>query len=120
MKYFESEKTLEEFKFTSPDLLYTFSALNKFCHENKIPLKVTSIIRTTDSYSKSSTHQTGRALDIATKDWTKQQCSDVARFLSGWDHLHEVGAISREAGIRKIGIFHDSGRGDHLHIQTRN
>lgn len=119
MKYFESEKTLEEFKIISPKLLYTFSALNEFCHKEKIPLRITSIVRTIDKISKSKTHQTGRALDISTKDWTKKNRLDVERFLSGWDNLHDYGARSKSDNLRRIAIFHNAGQGDHLHLQVK-
>jgi len=118
VKYFESEKSLEELKFISPKLLYTFSALSEFCHNSKIPLRITSIVRTIDRYSKSATHQTGRAMDISVADWKKKDINDVKRFLVGWDNLHEYGAISKSDNLRKIAIFHDSGKGDHLHLQV--
>lgn len=115
MKYFESEKSLTEFMFLDPRLLYTFAALNQFCHENKIPLRITSLVRPLDTVSKSSTHQEGRAMDISTKDWTKQQIADVARFLVGWDALHEYGAISKKDKVRKICVYHNG----HNHIQVK-
>ena len=119
MKYFESEKPLTELMFIRPELRYTFSALSEFCFKNSIPVRITSIVRTIDVISTSETHQTGRAMDISTKDWTKKQKIDVKRFLKGWDTLHEYGAISKTDKINKLAIFHNAGQGDHLHIQTR-
>ena len=44
---------------------------------------------------------------------------DVERFLAGWDNLHDFGARSKRDNLRRIGIFHNAGQGDHLHLQVK-
>jgi len=115
LRYFSSEIDLNEITMIHPELLRVLAFLNIFCLEKGIPLHINSMIRPyNDGISKSSTHQTGRALDVRTRHWNKEQISDVARFLSGYDHTEKVGAISSTDSIRRLGYYHKN----HFHIQV--
>ena len=115
LKYFSSSIDLNEMMMWHPELLKIFALLSAFCLERQLPLHINSGIRPKyDGISKSATHQTGRAMDVRTKYWTKEQLTDVARLLSGYDNTEKVGAISASDGIRRLAYYHDN----HLHIQV--
>ena len=112
---FSSDIDLNEIKCWHPQLLRVLIYLNIFCLEKGIPLHINSGLRPRyDGLSKSRTHQEGRAIDIRTKYWTKEQQSEVVRYLSGFDHTEQIGAISKKHGGRRLGYFHDN----HLHLQV--
>jgi len=116
LRYFSSEIDLNEITMIHPELLRVLAFLNIFCMEKGIPLHINSMIRPwNDGISKSTTHQSGRALDIRTKYWSKEQLTGVARFLSGYDHTENVGAISKSDGLKRLAYYHNN----HLHIQVK-
>lgn len=115
MRKFSSNVNLNEIMNWHPELLKVLAFLNLFCLDKGLPLHITSGIRPyNDGISKSSTHQTARAFDVRTRHWSKEQLTDVARFLSGYDHTEGVGAISKSDGMRRLAYYHDN----HLHIQV--
>lgn len=115
MRKFSSDFDLNQIQEWHPELLKLLAALSKHCFDKKIPLHLTSGLRSKyDGFSKSKTHATGRGLDIRVKYWDKSQLTSVLRFLSGYDHVEKVGAISSSDGIRRIAYHHDN----HLHLQV--
>ncbi len=112
---------LYDFMFISPKLMLVFSHLLMFCEKENLPYpQITSIIRHKDSFSKSNTHQTGRAMDIRTRDYyTEEQIQKIVYFLEDFDNTYKVGAISRKTGLPRIVVYH-IGSQWHLHIQTRH
>lgn len=64
---------------------------------------------------KSTSHQEGRAFDLRTKDWNEEQ---IKRFQDHFNQKYlDLGAVGRESGERKLIKHHNSGHGDHFHIQ---
>lgn len=115
MRKFSSDFDLNQLQDWHPNALYTLSQLSKYCYGHKIPLHLNSGVRAKyDGFSKSKTHQEGRAFDVRVRHWTKKQLTDVARFLSGLDNLEKIGAVSSTDNIRRLGYYHDN----HLHIQV--
>jgi len=112
---FSSDFDLNEIRFWHPQLLRTLIYLNIFCIEKGIPLHLNSGLRPrVDGFSKSRTHNEGRAVDIRIVYWSKEQQTEVVRYLQGFDHLEKVGAISKSDGLRRLGYFHKN----HLHLQV--
>ena len=61
----------------------------------------------------SSSHSEGRAVDIRTRDMSKQKIIDLMQYFS--EKFGHLGFLNK-AGIRKLMIYHDSGHGAHLHL----
>ena len=76
------------------------------------------MIRPIDKISKSSTHQTGRAMDVKTTHLLDEEINKILHFLKVYDQNHNVGAISSTTGSSRLGYYH-IGTGPHVHIQTR-
>ena len=76
---------------------------------------VTSILDEAGISRKSSTHKTGRAVDIRTRDFPE----GVAKKLTDWvNETFSTGAYFEADHAMKVAINHNSGYGDHIHIQV--
>ena len=115
---FKNPYELQELRMLNPKLLLVFSALNFWCENKKIPLVVTSAIRTEAENktvgAKSRTHVEGRAIDISVKGWESEDIERAMEFLK--DEYYHWGAVSADSGKRNLVIFHN-GTAPHLHIQ---
>ena len=98
----------------------------EFCHYAMIrdlPVVVTSIYSdriNSDIQSVSSTHQTHRALDISARGWSHSECVTAEQYLNM--KFKDTGAITSRgvnAGKPRACVYHDSGYGDHFHLQCR-
>ena len=63
----------------------------------------------------SSTHREGRAFDISTRGWTKEDVDECIRVL-GFKYRH-LAAVGQD-GSQRLVYFHNAGTGDHLHFQV--
>ena len=114
-KKFSADFDLNEIVFWNKEMLKLIAHLSAHCHEEMIPLHLTSGMRSKyDGISTSDTHQEGRAVDIRVKYLNKIQLQSILRFLSGYDHLEKVGAISKSDGTRRIAYVES----DHIHLQV--
>lgn len=75
----------------------------------------TSLKRVKDDYSKSDTHQTGRAFDASTKGWTVKEINDCVEYLNVV--CANIGAITASGKVI-VALWHDV-KGLHLHCQCR-
>lgn len=63
---------------------------------------------------QSSTHREGRAFDVSTRGWVKENIDEAIRVFSfKYRHIAAIGAD----GEPKLIYFHDAGSGPHLHFQ---
>ena len=112
---FSSDFDLNELRFWHPQLLRVLIYLNIFCQEKGIALNLNSGLRPRyDGISKSRTHAEGRAFDVKTVHWSKEQITEIVRYLQGFDRTEEIGAISEKHGGRRLAYFHKN----HLHVQV--
>ena len=100
----------------SPYLLEIFASFTLWSHQRGLPVVVTSIID--DSVKRvSSTHKTGRAIDISARGWDKVSIKEAV------EHFNFIykryGAVSYSDGQARAIVFHNSGYGDHFHLQVR-
>lgn len=90
----------------------------EWCEERKIPFVITETVTTLGEDNRleraSSTHRTGRAFDVRTKDWLEKAISEfMAEFERRFRHL---GAVNKRGEVVFL-LRHDTGRGDHIHVQ---
>lgn len=63
----------------------------------------------------SSTHREGRAFDISTRDWKKDDVDDcISFFAAKYRYIAAVGDDNEP----RLCVFHNAGTGDHIHFQV--
>lgn len=111
---------IEDLQLIHPCLLILLTRTILFCGEHNLPLKLTSIISNRDNIKTSSrTHQTGRAFDMSvrSKMWSGLM---IHKFLFEINKYIEIAAISASDGKPRAAIYHNSGYGNHIHVQCRD
>jgi hypothetical protein len=104
---------IEDMKELHINVLFMFSEICRYCESRNMPVTITSIFSDRKDVKRvSNTHETKRALDLRTRDWTEVQILD----LETWCNIEfeSIGAISRSGGSRAA-LYHNR----HLHIQVR-
>jgi hypothetical protein len=114
-----------DFLFSSPLLYILLGHASLFCLKYEITLVITSWIRDNDEFSKSETHQQGRAFDISTQEmwgWNEE------KILLFEDYINKccsnIGAVSALTGESRPIVRHEvkhkgKSLGDHFHLQVR-
>ena len=113
---FECEDDINELKQVQPELLIVIAWAIKYCLKMKLRCCVTSLIRCQDTFSKSDTHQTGRAFDLSVKGWSNSDIEDFTLFMT--QKCNDFAAVN-DKGEKRLIVHHDIGLGDHLHIQIK-
>lgn len=116
---FKHKKDKSRVLFLHPLALVIMFDMKFFCSENYIPFTVTSTMSTIEEDKKlsrkSSTHRTGRAFDLSIKGWSNLEIKDfIAHFNKKYEH---VAAYTKSTNKNTLIIHHNSGHGDHLHVQ---
>lgn len=92
---------------------------DEWCNEMELEYVITATwsteIEDKKLKRKSKTHLEKRAIDVSSKGWTNFEISEYIKFLE--DEFNKYGAISNVDGKRHVVIFHNSGNGEHFHIQ---
>lgn len=118
-KYFKTTGAYEGLKKCSPKLVEIVGSLVEYVTKT---LKVTPVITetlTTAEVDKalgrvSVSHQQGRAFDLRTWNLTEGELRAIYEYLmANYGHL---GAWTK-LGTRQLVVHHDSGHGDHFHVQ---
>ena len=95
--------------------------MNMWCNENKIPFKVTSTVTTIDEDRRlgrtSITHRTARAFDLSVRGWDHLEIRDFMNYFSRKYHSY---AAVNTSGEPALIVYHNSGHGDHFHIQIHS
>lgn len=109
---------LEDFKRMHPALWILLTNAVLYCAEYNLPFRVTSIISDREGLKvTSSTHEEGRAIDISVKGWTD---THIHRFVYLFNRdYHEIAAISSSDLKPRAAVYHNSGYGNHIHLQVR-
>jgi len=95
------------------NVLCMFSEICRYCESRNMPVTITSIFSDRKDVKRvSNTHETGRAIDLRTMDWSETEILD----LETWCNITfaEIGAISHSGGVRAA-LYHSR----HLHIQVK-
>lgn len=116
---FKSETAAERFEYLHPFLQEMLFEMIQWLSDRNIHGVITETVTTPEEDAalgrKSVSHQEGRASDLRTRDWPR---NTVKEFL---DHFNEKylkhGATRASNGQLALLVFHDSGHGEHIHIQ---
>ena len=112
MFFIKDGVVINDFKKLKPNLMYIFSMVLKYCDERKMQVTITSIFSDRENVNRvSSTHETFRAIDLRTRDWTEDQIMELERYLNS--AFLSFGAITK-SGNRRVALYHNR----HLHIQV--
>ena len=115
MIHFKNKEQQNHILYMSPKLGEVLLEIHQFLQDNKLDMTITSLISPKDSISVSSTHQTGRAADMSVRNIPEEVIIDM---ISYFNHKHKnIAAFSKSKGIPTLMLRHDSGQGDHIHIQ---
>lgn len=111
---YKSHVDLNDFLKINPMLGIIFFYFVGYAKKNKLPVLVTSISDDAPN-RKSDTHKTFRAIDISSKKWNDFHINRI---------VYRINSMYRDFGtgpknkIKRAIIHHDSGTGNHFHIQV--
>lgn len=115
---FKDEVNPKDLEMIQPALLTLLTAAALYCNEYNLPCEVTSLVSDREGVkATSTTHEEGRAFDLSVKGWTE---THIHRFvyLMNRDYA-DIAAISESDHKPRAVVYHNSGYGEHLHIQVR-
>jgi hypothetical protein len=106
---------LEEVK---PALWILLTRAVLYCDSHSLPLTITSIKSDRENIeSVSKSHEDFRAIDVSVRGWTDQH---IHRFVYMMNRDYsDIAALSYSDNKPRAAIYHDSGYGDHIHLQVR-
>ncbi len=108
----------KDLEMIQPALWILLTRTMLYCAEYKLPFVVTSIISDRKNInSKSRTHEEGRAIDISSKGWTESHIYRFQYHMNTW--YSDIAAISAKDNEPRAVVHHDSGYGEHFHLQVR-
>lgn len=101
-----------------PNALMVLCDVLRWTIEKQIPFVVsdanTSLEEDQILNRVSTTHREGRAFDVSTRGWTKENIDDcIAQFSFKYRYLAAIGSD----GQPRLVYFHNAGTGNHLHFQ---
>lgn len=101
-----------------PILLMIMFDMKYYCEKEKLRYQVTSTLSSVEEDKKlsrkSSTHRTGRAFDLSLREWSDLEIKD---FMNYFSNKYNAFAATNKEGVPSLIVRHDSGHGDHLHVQ---
>jgi len=88
--------------------------------DKKVPLFITEAVTTIEEDQKlgrvSATHREGRAVDLSSRAWPAEI---IGEFQLHFNNKYKDVAAVTTAGEPLLVVFHNSGHGDHFHVQIR-
>lgn len=117
--HFKEERDRGLFTHTDARLQFVFMHLVLFCQSMNYPiLVITSTIRSKMPWSVSATHQEGRALDIRSSVYTKEQIETMCKYLN--DRYACSYGTGPENKVPRVLIYEPGSEGGaHFHLQVR-
>lgn len=115
---FKKGVDINDIKYLNPYLMMAIYDLAAFLYPYKKRVMITSAIRDpNDGMSKSTTHQTCRAVDISVRGFDKDFIDAILSvFNAKYKH---IGALSSKDLKPRFMVYHNAGYGDHIHCQVR-
>lgn len=117
---FKTQTIRSRLRYMHPRALELMFEMIEFCLQNGVDPEVTETV-TTPAEDKelnrvSDSHPEGRAFDLRTVDWSREF---LRKFLNHFNtkYSRPLGAISKSTGQANLIIHHDTGRGEHCHVQ---
>lgn len=115
---FKDAKVKYRYRFLCPLAQTVLQFMKEYCAERNQSLLITETVTTKfeDEQLKrvSDSHRTGRAFDVSIKEWSEQFIGD---FCEKFENDFKAIAATTKNGEKKLIVRHDSGHGDHLHVQ---
>lgn len=111
-----------DLQWLDPRLVLVVADLSYFCAVNGQSFVLSSIIRSPKQDeilgAKSTTHSTGRAVDVSIRFWSPTFLNRVVSYLEK-EH-GKFGAVSAKTGDRRLVVVHNNydGAGKHMHLQV--
>lgn len=116
---FEKKRDFENMLLLSPVLLNIMFEMNLWSFKRSLPFNITSSITTLHEDEKigrkTSTHRTGRAIDISVKNWNMYDIGDFMRHFN--NKFYNVAAIVNVKGERVLIPDIRHGTAPHFHVQ---
>lgn len=118
-KYFKTEKVRVRAQYLNSTVAMIMAEMVDWIIDKKIHPVITETVTTLkeDTALKrvSKSHRQGRAFDLRTKDWPTNLITEF-RFVfeKKYGNLGAISAVSKEPHLL---IHHNSGFGDHFHVQ---
>lgn len=106
------EVQLEDFLEMHPNLYIILGYFMQYARFNKLPVKITSMFSDIVQGRQSTTHLSGRAVDLSINGWSEQHQKNVVMFVEG--RVGMYGAIGKDAKRRCILVHGDV---PHFHVQ---
>lgn len=116
---FKHDKDKHRVLHLHPLVLIILFDMKYYCDLNGMRYEVTSTVSTQEEDEalsrRSSTHRTGRAVDLSVRGWSEEETKHFIEYFS--DKYNHLGAYSKASGKNKVIVHHNSGHGDHIHVQ---
>lgn len=113
---FKHEDHQSHFLYISPKLGEVMLDAHHFLQDKGYDMTVTSMVRESgDGISASQTHQTGRAFDFSVRGIPDEVIAELIEVFN--KKYYNVAAYSRSKNMPTLMLRHDSGQGDHVHVQ---
>jgi hypothetical protein len=120
---FKDDVNARDLEMIQPALLILITATELYCARFNLPFTITSLVN--DRHDKdgkpirsvSSSHRDGRAADISIRGWSETHVERFVYFLNR--DYSDIAAVSAIDGAKRAAVRHDSGYGDHIHLQVR-
>jgi len=117
-KAFKTSEIKDRSLFIHPLAMMIMAEMIHWAHVRGIPVSITETLTTEEEDSKlkrvSTSHREGRAFDISTRGWTEDQ---IKLFMEDFSKKYASLAAIGSSGNPALIVRHDTGRGDHFHVQ---
>lgn len=117
-KAFKTQEIRSRSLYLHPLTMMIMAEMIHWAHIRAIPVSVTETLTTEEEDSKlkrvSKSHQEGRAFDLSTRGWTEDQ---IKLFTEEFSKKYASLAATGSSGSPALIVRHDTGRGDHFHVQ---
>ena len=116
---FKHEKDSIRLFHLHPLVLMVLFDMKYYCDLNHMRFNVTSTMSTAQEDKelgrRSSSHRTGRAFDLSLRQWDETEIKDFLNYFN--EKYKHIAAFSKSANKTVLVVRHNSGHGDHLHVQ---
>lgn len=116
-KYF-TDKSWSRAAYLAPEAFQIMVDVIMWAKNKGLKTLITSTVSTLQEDQElnrvSATHREGRAFDLSTNGWAKEDIEECVRV---FDFKYRKIAAMRSGGEYKLAYFHDNGNGPHIHFQ---
>ncbi len=121
-KYFKNQADSLNYDNVTPPLKIVFNDMKEYCEKNGMEFLITSFLSTLiedQSIAREyAGHREGRAFDLRVSNWSQVQSDAFINYYCNVSPLRTLGAFSAKSGIQVLVVRHNSGAGDHVHVQV--